>query len=47
LADSQHPVAGVVVGPLESIVYGNDLELKARPFQVVADRYERTSGGAC
>jgi hypothetical protein len=33
----QHPVAGVVVGPLELVFYGNDLNLEGGPRQVLAD----------
>src|SRR5262249_30129004 len=33
----QHPAAGVVVGPLELISYGQDLDHEAGPLQVLAD----------
>src|SRR5436190_13530766 len=33
----QHPAASVILGPLELVFYGNDLDLEAGPLQVVTD----------
>jgi hypothetical protein len=35
--DPHHPVAGVVVGLLEFVFDGRDLDLEADPLQVISD----------
>src|SRR4051812_17343960 len=33
----QHPLADMALGPLEIVLYGDDLDPEARPLQVLAD----------